>query len=84
MDYFVRKQANVIYGDHQIGGGVAVNVSKLRGCGEPIKGIEGAAKRAREMLTKIAMIQLRIPNRCRRIRFIPCSLFPRELKHTSP
>ncbi len=28
----------------KIGGGVAVNVSKLRGRGEPIKGVEGAAK----------------------------------------
>ena len=28
----------------KIGGGVAVNVSKLRGRGEPIKGLEGAAK----------------------------------------
>ena len=28
----------------KIGGGVAVNVSRLRGRGEPIKGVEGAAK----------------------------------------
>ncbi|NRR00786.1 class 1b ribonucleoside-diphosphate reductase subunit alpha [Brevibacillus sp. RS1.1] len=28
----------------KIGGGVAVNLSKLRGRGEPIKGVEGAAK----------------------------------------
>ncbi|WP_068776907.1 class 1b ribonucleoside-diphosphate reductase subunit alpha [Paenibacillus sp. FJAT-26967] len=28
----------------KIGGGVAVNMSKLRGRGEPIKGVEGAAK----------------------------------------
>lgn len=28
----------------KIGGGVAVNVSKLRGRGEPIKGVDGAAK----------------------------------------
>jgi len=28
----------------KIGGGVAVNLSKLRSRGEPIKGVEGAAK----------------------------------------
>lgn len=28
----------------KIGGGVAINLSKLRGRGEPIKGVEGAAK----------------------------------------